>query len=446
MKILFWFLLFVACICRAYTVSGNVYTTDGSESDTQSAVNACPAGGIVQLPSGTFSWSGTLTIGQSITLQGSGYTPLGGTSGIGAPGLETTINYTSNANTITVSSASTGGKFRITGIYFTGISANNDNQEFYIEIDGSKTSDPYRIDNCVFNSGDYQVIDFNIWGNGPGLIDHCTFNGGGGSEFIHNNGMGPSSMAGWQDDINPGTAAMLYIENCYCNNVDSTYIASFIESYYGARTCVRYCTTVFSQLDQHGTQGLIGARWFEFYNNTFIIPQNYGQSNFMALRGGSGVVFNNVGTGGPNEGTADIQMYDENGGTTPAYLGRGINQTYSPVYLWNNTQNIVGNSQTNMPVDSTSSNVTINAGAGSTAFSSATEPSSMIIEETAAQEAQGGTTYVYQPYVYPHPLDTTTGGSPTPTPAPTTTPTPSAPAAPTNLRITSSPGTGGGTC
>ena len=326
----------------------------------------------------------------------------------------------------------------MTGIYFTGINSSNANSAYYVDISGSKSSDPYRIDNCVFNSGDYQVVHFNITGNGPGLIDHCTFNGGGGSEFIHNLGEGPdNSAAGWQDDVTPGSAAMLYVENCSCVNSDTTFLASFLQSYYGARTCVRYCTLTFAQLDQHGNVGLVGARWFEFYNNTFIIPANYNDSNYMQLRGGSGVVFNNVGQGGPNYGGGAIQMYDENGTPTPVCLGRGINQTYSPVYLWNNTQNIVGNSQTNMSVDSTSSNVTINAGAGSTAFSSATEPSSMIIEETAAQQAQGGAPYEYQPYVYPHPLDTTNGGSPSPTPTPTSTPPPSAPAAPTNLRITS---------
>ena len=273
------------------------------------------------------------------------------------------------------------------GIYFTGINSGNGTSEYYVNISGTTSSDPYRIDNCVFNSGDFQVVHFNISGNGPGLIDHCTFNGGGASEFIHNLGMGPSSTAGWQDDVNPGTAAMLYIENCYCNNVDSTYIASFTQGYYASRTCIRYCTLVFSQLDQHGGTTGTGARWFEFYNNTFIVPQNYNQSNFMALRGGSGVVFNNVATGGPNLGGGDIQMYDESGGTIPAYLGRGINQTYSPVYLWNNTQNM-----------------------------------------------QGGATYQYQPYIYPHPLDTNNGGSPTTPPSASPAATP---LAPTNLRITS---------
>src|SRR6266478_2975407 len=56
----------------SYTVSGNTYATNGSQSDVQSACNAAPDNGTVTvvIPSGTYSWSGTLTITKSLTLQG----------------------------------------------------------------------------------------------------------------------------------------------------------------------------------------------------------------------------------------------------------------------------------------------------------------------------------------------------------------------------------------
>jgi hypothetical protein len=47
---------------------------------------------------------------------------------------------------------------------------------------------------------------------------------------------------------------------------------SAVQSYNGARTVFRHNSLDFSQVDQHGTNGNIGARWWEIYDNTFNIP------------------------------------------------------------------------------------------------------------------------------------------------------------------------------
>ena len=73
---------------------------------------------------------------------------------------------------------------------------------------------------------------------------------------------------------------------------------------------MRYCTLNYCQIDQHGNTA-IGARWWEFYNNTFYVPPNGNQSNYFALRAGSGVVFNNHVSGGPNIGSGQIELYSD---------------------------------------------------------------------------------------------------------------------------------------
>jgi hypothetical protein len=69
----------------------------------------------------------------------------------------------------------------------------------------------------------------------------------------------------------------------------------------------------------------------------------------------------------------------------------------SPVYLWNNTQNISGQPP-NIPVQSGSANVT----AGTNFVTSGTQPATMQVAETAA--TANGVQLAYTSYSYPHPL------------------------------------------
>src|SRR5260221_8884854 len=56
----------------SYTVSGNTYTTNGSQADVQAACSAAPDNGTVKvvIPNGTYTWSGKLTINHALTLAG----------------------------------------------------------------------------------------------------------------------------------------------------------------------------------------------------------------------------------------------------------------------------------------------------------------------------------------------------------------------------------------
>ena len=356
---------------QAYTVSNNVYSTAGNAADVQAAISAAKDGAVVQLPAGSFTWSNSITVKTGVTIQGKGVS----STTLANPGTSYSL-FSVMCDQV---------RTRITGIAFKG--------QYAISVGGSYTTAQFRIDDCTFDCGTVQGTLLQCGGNAPGLVDHCTFTGGSASEMIHNMGLGAANGAGWLDDVYPGSASAVYIENCTFskNPLQDQYFwgTAALQSYYGARTVLRHSILNACHIDQHGTPGMIGARWWEFYNNTFYVPPGMSQGDYFALRGGSGVVFNNVVTGSNNVSGA-IELYDENGGPTPLYLARGIDQNYSPVYIWNNN---------GMSPWSGSSNVI----AGRDYFVSSYQPSSMIKRQLTTDTAN--TTYSYTPYVYPHPLD-----------------------------------------
>ena len=215
--------------------------------------------------------------------------------------------------------------------------------------------------------------------------------------MIHNVGMGADDPSGWTDDVLLGSPNMVYIEtNTFTYNTTGNpayfYGASAVQSYYGARTVFRYNTLNNAQVDQHGNCAGIGARWWEIYENTFNVAVNGNQSNYMAPRDGSGVVFNNhVSDPQNNAGAGVIELTNDcSTGTYPLpyQIGRGINQAYSPSYVW-------GNNAT-MPITGGSRFVRPNRDY----FVSATEPSSTLRQELTTDNSS--TRYQYAPYTYPY--------------------------------------------
>ncbi len=343
----------------------------------QNAINSAANGATILISGAGCTLNGNLTIPNTkgITLDGAGATITG--------------KITLSQNLTTPS--------RITGFTFTTSTVSSTATS--LSIDGTKTSAPFRIDHNTITASQSGTVLVDIQGNAPGLLDHNSFNASQNSEMIHNLGMGPVDTSGWSDDIIPGSSQAVYLEdNTFTNNDPSLATAnpayfwgnSGIQSYYGARTVLRHNTFNMSQIDQHGTAGNIGARWWEIYDNTFNVVPNGDQDKAIGMRAGSGVIFNNHKTGRTNY-KADIHLVEEDTGYPALYqIGRGKGQALDPAYVWGN--------DASMPVGSDSSNVVVN--------------------RDYYLSAKPG----YTAFTYPYPL--TTGGLPNPgtvTPPPPST-------------------------
>jgi hypothetical protein len=378
--IFFWSLPAHATVITAATCSS---------SDVQAAVNSAVNGDTVMTPGPcTVAWPGApgVTIsGKGITLDGGGNTTV------------TSVYAILLQSSLTASA-------RVTGINFTGGGDLNNGD---IRATGSTSSAPFRIDHCTLSNGGTLIA---VWNNAPGLIDHDTFNVGGAAETIHNFGMGAGNAAGWADDIVPGGPKMLFIEDNVFNNSDPTYIAQSVEAYYGARTVVRHNTMNFVAVDEHGNSGTlngVSARWWEIYQNTFS-ANGKAQCCNVTVRGGSGVIFGNAQSN--NTAPGAITLKEDIGNGFPGscsppdpdlyHVGRGINSTLSPAFVWSNGT---------IPVNGDNC-----IRSGTEYRVSTSQPSNLMRCESAADQAAGcPVPYVYTPYQYPHPLQGSAVAAPT---------------------------------
>jgi hypothetical protein len=394
-----------------------------SASDVQAAVNQANDGDTVLVPSGAApaSWTvvDSVVITKGITLNGQGCSVNFGTSSTGAP-LHVIAGVSAN--------------FFLTGFNFKG---SGPQAVLYLPTSTSPLTMPYRVYGNTFDDGSptTQGVIISTGGNGPGLIDHNTFIAHrGADEIIHNMGcQSPTNYACWNDDITPGGPNFLFIENntFTYNSTDGLFDGtSAVENLYGARTVFRYNTLTDMQFDAHGSSvgpcndhGVENStRWWEIYDNTFNVA-NINQSNYTALRGGSGVVFNNLFTGSNTvNGLVEFQE-DCQSGTWPinTQVGRGINQnTSSPAYAWGNAAPLnVASGSSFVDIGST---LTSCSHSPCDVVNTPSQPVTLTRCESAADVAAGcPVSYTYTPYTYPHPL---TGGSN------------QAPAPPTNLIAT----------
>src|SRR5215469_13836084 len=67
-----FFFLALAHASPGFTKSGNVYTTNGSASDVQAALNAAPSGATVKIPAGKFEWTTYVNGPRGVRLEGAG--------------------------------------------------------------------------------------------------------------------------------------------------------------------------------------------------------------------------------------------------------------------------------------------------------------------------------------------------------------------------------------
>ena len=391
--------LAVACLvlCTTTANAATKVSASCSQSDVQKALDSARSGDTVLIPGPCSpAWSSGVTIESTrgITLG-----PTGGTVSIsGAPAL--TIHQNASVST------------RVTGLTFTTVGQSS-HPTILVLGNFSPPSATARIDHNTLSSTSSGTWIETV-GGAPVLIDHNFLSAGAASEMIHNVAFGPANgtTIGWTTDVVPGSASMVFIEDNTFTCTNRTFVCNVVQSYYGARTVVRHNTSNFSQVDQHGTPGLPWARWWEIYDNTFY-SLGLNQCCYMELRGGSGVVWGNT-HADTNSVAGGIGLHVEASGcsgTAPSssypsvgQVGRGINQTASPAYFWNNSPD--------MPLQVGQGGRCLAQDIDYFVFSS--QPTTLRRCESAADQRAGcPVSYNYTPYTYPFPLDA--NGLPNPT-------------------------------
>lgn len=336
--------------------SGAMLNSNGSASDTQTQINSASTGDTVLLPSsGSFSWGSAVSIPntKSITVDGNNSTIT----------LTAAFSLTPKAFGSTTYSRITGFKLNISG-------------SGGLDINDSPTTAWFRVDHCIFTGTLSPIVNMQGQGGtggGGGVMDHCVFtNIANAQETMHINGWGDGIDAGWTTDVVQSN--LLYIEDCTFTGAQGNSSCCF-QGYYGTRTSARYNVVNSAMLEQHGTGGSIGVRWWEFYENKLT-------NMTMCLRAGSGVIFSNTCS------SVTLAMMEEDSGYPANYqIGRGKNETLDPAYYWN---------------DSSGETVSLNC-------SSCCAPgvANMVqLNRDVFNSAKAG----YTAFTYPHPL---VSGSPT---------------------------------
>jgi hypothetical protein len=195
------------------------------------------------------------------------------------------------------------------------------------------TDAPFRLDHLSFD-GDLIGFHLQVGGAGYGLLDHCTFLWEGNNEVIQHEGYGNGDTTGWGLDVTPGSASALYVEDCTFTNRASSFAGGKVAAFYGCNTVYRFNSITRAQIDNHGTGGQVGARWWEIYHNAFTLTAPDNVSCWIQQRAGSGMIFSNtspsVGSGGKT-----LQLWEEDAGYPALYqIGRGKNQALDPCYIW----------------------------------------------------------------------------------------------------------------
>jgi hypothetical protein len=374
-------------LLSAWWISGQAATVQVvgcGNAEVQTAINSAGNGDTVRLPAGcSATWDGGVSISGSkgLTLDGNSAAITRGGLSSGSP----LVSISPSSSTTT----------RVTGFSFAD---SKQSVGYFIVVgNGSENSAKFRVDHCNF-MGIGMLTHIRIAAPVYGVIDHNTLTWSTNNEVIHNEAYGAGSTAGWSNDVVPGSGDALYIEdNTFTNRTSGNpayfWGGSAVQGYYGSRTVFRYNQVEMAAVDMHGTPGMVGARWWEIYENTFHIVPNGDMDKAIAMRGGSGVIFNNHKTG-RTDYKAGIVLYEEDSGYPALYqIGRGKSQTSDPAYVWGN--------DSSMSVSSGSSNVQPGRD-----FFTTSKPG-------------------YTPYTYPHPLVNGASDSATPTTLP----------APTSLRV-----------
>jgi hypothetical protein len=384
-----------------------------SNSDIQTAINSASSGDTVSVPAGNCTWTGIVSIPSSkgITVQGAG---IGNTNITisGSQGFTFSIGtqalYRLSGFTIQATGSGTPPTVRSCGGFPITI-----NDAIQMRSTTQFLSN-FRIDNIrIYANPENHNHNGAICVNGLifGIIDNVSIEGIGRGWFL-SAGYNADNSGGdyaWSVPLSPGGPYNIYIE-------DSSYSCSpandcqVYDGRAGGRTVFRYNTVKNGWIEPHapqsyGDDACRGSMYNEIYKNRFSTSAG-GAWMAARLRSGTGIIWANEVTN-PNSGGTQFylesrracegdRLYDcRTSSSCTDGIGKGTNQSLTPLYGWENT---------------------LNGAASNVAIYGRCDHMSEVIQLGTHyyQSAKSG----WNAYNYPHPLRGT-GGIPAPPPPPT---------------------------
>lgn len=340
-----------ATACQATPVDNVLKPKGLSLAEVQALIDAAPDGARVVIPAGDVTWSSgiKMPLDKTLRVEGEGI----GRTIIRASNLELPI-FTLGPRGHTIGNIEThGGSIIISN----SLGFRIHHMRFY------SASTKYV---CIYGALDTAHVPNLHWG----IVDNCeminarVLPSGAAAMLSENN----SQHKLWAVDAPLGTQYAVYVEDCTFELIGGA-TGNIMDGNYGGRWVFRYNHVKNSIIEIHSVQGNNRAmRTWEIYNNTIEGGSDVSWTA-MFIRGGTGVVFNNIlknQTGDPiklnnvrDTGTPDVcgmcngtSNWDQNkpgesGWACRDQIGRGkdsvlwdgasaYKQESDPAYFWNN--------------------------------------------------------------------------------------------------------------
>lgn len=280
----------------------------GSAADIQAAIDMASItdGGNVYIPEGEYDLNGVVNLRSNIKLIGAG--------------KGKTILRTQGQSMMIIAK---GNNIRISG--FSLIADDSDGGNGIVIEDCID----FRVDHMQIEGYSGQAAVFVSGRDTRGVIDHCDIK----MKPVANLGYGVVVYGDdtWKDDAQLGTQDAVFIE-------DNTFINTrhAVAANKGAHYVFRYNLVEKNvrehAVDAHGPYwgSRVGTQMVEIYNNTIVDPEANGNERAIGIRGGGGVIFNNVIRGY----IYAVMLIIEEGQDLKSYP---VFHQVHDLYIWNNS-------------------------------------------------------------------------------------------------------------
>jgi len=254
-----------------------------SQADIESELVAARDGDTVIVPAGQCTWTAKMRITAGIVLTGAGVD-------------KTVIRDEVPNDGLIVLETVSGKSYRVSGFTFTRGEEDGSNKRDKGAIYVTGESKAWRVDHVKFDrvveravvttGWTYGVIDhctFLVWSNKAILVQHPTW---GGHKWGDGSWAAPSYL---------GSEKAVFIEDNYFELVDGTNNMA-VDCTQGGRFVFRHNTSENMTVTSHGTESSgrqRSCRVQEIYENT-LSHSNGTWNKAIAVRGGTGVIFNNT--------------------------------------------------------------------------------------------------------------------------------------------------------